>query len=134
MPILDWGLGRGRYKMAQSNLELAQVTSDQALVDFEQNLILDAEQFNLQKAQVAVAAKSDTVAMRMYEVTKQRFLIGKIAILELNNADTKKDQNRRNYIQALQNYWNYFYNIRNLALFDFVNRKPLETEFEKLLE
>ncbi len=134
VPILDWGLGRGRYKMAQSNLELAQVTSDQALVDFEQNLILDVEQFNLQKAQVAVAAKSDTVAMRMYEVTKQRFLIGKIAILELNNADTKKDSNRRAFIQALQNYWNYFYNIRTLALYDFLNRKPLETEFEKLLE
>ena len=134
LPILDWGLGRGRYKMAVSNLELAQVTSDQALVDFEQNLILDVEQFNLQRAQVAVAAKSDTVAMRMYEVTKQRFLIGKIAILELNNADTKKDQNRRQYIQALQNYWSYYYNIRSLALYDFVNRKPLETEFEKLLE
>lgn len=134
VPILDWGLGRGRYKMAVSNLELAQVTSDQALVDFEQNLVLDVEQFNLQKAQVAVAAKSDTVAMRMYEVTKQRFLIGKIAILELNNADTKKDQNRRQYIQALQNYWSYYYNIRSLALYDFVNRKPLETEFEKLLE
>jgi outer membrane protein TolC len=134
VPILDWGLGRGRYKIAQYNLDLAQVTSDQALVDFEQNLILDVEQFNLQKAQVAVAAQSDTVAMRMYEVTKQRFLIGKIAILELNNADTKKDQNRRAYIQALQNYWNYYYNIRSLALFDFLNRKPLETEFEKLLE
>ncbi len=134
MPILDWGLGRGKYKMAVSNLELAQVTADQARVDFEQNLVLDVEQFNLQKAQVAVAAKSDTVAMRMYEVTKQRFLIGKIAILELNNADTKKDQNRRAFIQALQNYWNYYYNIRSLALYDFLNRKPIETEFEKLLE
>jgi outer membrane protein TolC len=134
VPILDWGLGRGKYKVAQYNLDLAQVTSDQALVDFEQNLILDVEQFNLQKAQVAVAAKSDTVAMRMYEVTKQRFLIGKIAILELNNADTKKDQNRRAFIQALQDYWNFYYNIRGLALFDFLNRKPLETEFEKLLE
>jgi outer membrane protein len=134
VPILDWGLGRGKYKMAQSSLELAQVTRDQALVDFEQNLILDAEQFNLQRAQVLVAAKSDTVAMRMYEVTKQRFLIGKIAILELNNADTKKDQNRRAFIQALQNYWSYFYNVRSLALYDFLNRKPLETEFAKLLE
>jgi outer membrane protein TolC len=134
LPILDWGLGRGRYKMAQSSLELAQVQSDQAIVDFEQNLILDVEQFNLQRDQVAVAAKSDTVAMRMYEVTKQRFLIGKIAILELNNADTKKDQNRRQFVQALQNYWNYFYNMRSLALYDFVARKPLETEFEKLLE
>jgi len=134
VPILDWGLGRGKYKMAQSSLELAQVQSDQALIDFEQNLILDVEQFNLQKEQVGIAAKSDTVAMKMFEVTKQRFLIGKIAVLELNNADTKKDQNKRAYVQSLQNYWNYFYNIRSLALYDFINRKPLETEYEKLLE
>ncbi len=134
VPILDWGLGRGKYQMARSSLELAQVTADQAIIDFEQNLVLDVEQFNLQKEQEKVAAKSDTVAMRMYEVTKQRFLIGKIAILELNNADTKKDQNRRSYIQQLQIYWNYFYNIRSLALYDFLNRKPLETEFEKLLD
>ena len=134
LPILDWGLGRGKYKMAQSSLELAQVQSEQALIDFQQNLVLDVEQFNLQANQVAIAAKSDTVAMKMFEVTKQRFLIGKIAVLELNNADTKKDQNRRAYVQALQNYWNYFYNIRNLALYDFVNRKHLESDYEKLLQ
>jgi len=134
MPLLDWGLGKGRYRMAQSSLELAQVQSQQALVDFEQKLLLDVEQFNLQANQVAIAAKSDTVAMKMYEVTKQRFLIGKISVLELNNADTKKDQNKRAYVMALQNYWNYFYNLRNLALYDFIDRKPLETEFEKLLD
>ena len=88
----DWG--RGRYRMAQSSLELAQVQSDQAIVDFEQNLFLDVEQFNLQTNQVAIAAKSDTVAMKMFEVTKQRFLIGKIAVLELNNADTRKTRTR----------------------------------------
>ncbi len=134
IPILDWGLGRGKFKMAQSSLELAEVQSKQAITDFEQNLRLDVEQFNLQAAQVGIAAKSDTVAQKMYEVTKQRFLIGKIAVLELNNADTKKDQNRRAYVQSLQNYWNYYYNLRNLTLFDFVNRKPLETEYDKLLE
>lgn len=134
MPILDWGLKRGQYRMAQSSLELAQVQSAQALTDFDQNLYLDVEQFNIQRNQVMIAAKSDTVATRMYLVTKQRFMIGKIAILELNNADTRKDQNRRAYVQALQNYWNYFYNLRSLALYDFLNKKPLETEFEKLLE
>jgi len=134
VPILDWGRGKGNFKMAQSSLELAQVQQKQSLTDFEQNLFLDVEQFNLQANQVAIAAKSDTVAMRMYEVTKQRFLIGKIAILDLNNADTKKDQNRRAYVQALQNYWNYFYNIRSLALYDFVNKKPLESDYEKLVE
>ena len=133
VPILDWGLGRGRYQMAQSSLELVQVQSDQALIDFQQNLFLDVEQFNLQKDQVAIAAKSDTVAMKMFEVTKQRFLIGKISVLELNNADTRKDQNRRAYVQSLQNYWSYFYNIRSLSLYDFVNRKPLDTDYDNLL-
>ena len=92
------------------------------------------EQFNLQAEQVGIAAKSDTVAQKMYEVTKQRFLIGKIAVLELNNADTKKDQNKRAYVQSLQNYWNYFYNLRNLTLYDFVNKRPLETDYDKLLQ
>ena len=134
LPILDWGRGKGNYRMAQSSLELTQVQAQQAIVDFQQNLALDVEQFNLQKNQVAIAAKSDTVAMRMFEVTKQRFLIGKIAILDLNNADTKKDQNKRAYVQALQNYWSYFYNMRSYALYDFLNKKPLETDYEKLLQ
>ena len=134
LPILDWGLGRGRYNLAQSSLELAQVQVEQALVDFQQNLFLDVEQFNLQKSQVAIAAKSDTVAMKRYEVTKQRFLIGKIAVLDLNDADSRKDQNKRAYVQALQNYWNYFYNLRSLTLYDFIDKKPLGTDFEKLLQ
>ncbi|HLN55093.1 MAG TPA: TolC family protein [Bacteroidales bacterium] len=134
LPILDWGLGRGRYLMAKYNLDLAQVQSNQAITDFEQNLYLDVEQFNLQAEQVRTAATSDTVAMRRYEVTKQRFLIGKIQVLDLNDADARKDENRRAYVQQLQNYWNYFYNLRSLTLFDFINRKPLETAYEELIK
>jgi outer membrane protein TolC len=134
LPILDWGLGRGRYRMAQSSLELAKVQSNQAIVDFQQNLYLDVEQFNLQKSQVEIAAKADTVAMKRYEVTKQRFLIGKIAVLDLNDADSRKDQNKRAYLQSLQDYWTYFYTIRSLTLFDFIENRPLETDYEKLLQ
>ena len=134
LPILDWGLAGGKVKMAQSSLELAQVQADQAITDFTQNLSLNVEMFNLQASQVAIAAKSDTVGQQLYEVTKARFMIGKIAILDLNNADTKKDENRRSYVQALQNYWSYFYNMRSTALFDFVARKPLEANYDELLK
>jgi outer membrane protein len=134
VPILDWGRGMGNYRMAQSSLELTQVQVKQALTDFQQNLFLDVEQFNLQKNQVEIAALSDTVAQKRYEVTKQRFLIGKIAVLDLNDADSRKDENRRAYVQALQNYWSYFYNIRSLTLFDFITRKPLEVDYDKLLK
>lgn len=134
LPILDWGRGRGNFKMAQSSLELTQTQAKQALTDFQQNLFLDVEQFNLQKSQVSIAAKSDTVAMKRYEVTKQRFLIGKIAVLDLNDADSRKDQNKRAYVQSLQDYWSFFYNLRSITLFDFINKRPLETDYDKLIQ
>jgi len=134
IPIMDWGLRRGRYRMAQSSEEVVKTQVQQSMIDFEQQLFLDVAQFNLQDDQVRIAAKSDTVAMKMFEVTKQRFLIGNVDVLELNNADTKKDENRRGYIQALQNYWTYYYNMRSLTLFDFEANKPIETEFESLIE
>ncbi|MBS0010290.1 MAG: TolC family protein [Bacteroidales bacterium] len=134
IPIMDWGLRRGRYRMAQSSEEVTKTQVQQSVIDFEQQLFLDVAQFNLQKDQVRIAAKSDTVAMKMYEVTKQRFLIGNVDVLELNNADTKKDENRRGYIQALQNYWTYYYNIRSLTLYDFEADRPIETNFDTLIE
>jgi outer membrane protein len=133
MPIVDWGLSRGRYRMAQSSQELSRVQVEQALTDFEENILLDVEQFNLQNDQVRIAAKSDEVAARRYEVTKQRFLIGRIDVLELNDADTRKDQNRRAYVQAIQNYWMFYYNMRSLTLYDFQTNKVLEADFDGLV-
>ncbi|HDZ40938.1 MAG TPA: TolC family protein [Bacteroidetes bacterium] len=133
IPIMDWGLRRGRFRMAQSSQEVTKTQVQQSMIDFEQQLFLEVAQFNLQEDQVRIAAKSDTVAMKMYEVTKQRFLIGNVDVLELNNADTKKDENRRGYIQALQNYWTYYYNIRSLTLYDFEANKPIEYDFDELI-
>jgi outer membrane protein TolC len=134
VPIVDWGLRKGKYRMAQSNEEVIKTTVQQSRIDFEQNLFLDVAQFNLQDDQVVTAAKSDTVAMKMYEVTKQRFLIGNVDVLDLNNADTKKDENRRAFIQSLQNYWSYYYNLRRLTLFDFEKGVALEADFEIMIE
>jgi outer membrane protein TolC len=134
LPIVDWGQGRGKYKMARSSLELAEVQSEQSRIDFIQQLMLDVQQFNLQDDQVNIAAKADTVAAKMFVVTKQRFLIGKIDVLELNNADTKKDSNRRAYIEALNNYWTYFYNLRAVALYDFVKQQPLDADYRGLVK
>jgi outer membrane protein TolC len=133
IPILDWGLRKGRYKMAQSSQEVTRTQVQQSMIDFEQQLFLDVAQFNLQEDQVRIAAKSDTVAMKMYEVTKQRFLIGNVDVLELNNADTKKDENKRGYIQALQEYWTFYYNLRSLTLYNFEARKPIEYDFDELI-
>ncbi len=134
MPIVDWGLGKGRYKMAQSSQEVVKTTVQQARTDFEQNIFLNVAQFNLQDDQLFSAAKADTIARKRYEVSKQRFLIGKIDVLDLNVADTEKDVAKREYLSALRNYWTYFYTVRRITLYDFENDLPVSTDFTKLVD
>ncbi|HDR89879.1 MAG TPA: TolC family protein [Bacteroidetes bacterium] len=134
VPIMDWGLGRGRYKMAQSSQELVRTTVQQSFNDFEQNIFLNVMNFNLQDDQVQIAAKADTIAQKRYDVSKQRYLIGKIDVLDMNVAMEEKDVAKRGYISALRNFWDSFFAIRRLCLYDFIEDQPLQADFEALVE
>lgn len=134
VPIIDWGLGRGKYKMAKSNQDMLKITVSQAEIDFLQDLYLKVKQFNLQQKQLYIAAKADTVAQLRYDVAKQRFYIGKIFVSDLNIALTDKDIAKRSYLAQLKNYWQYYYNIRKLTLFDFEKNVPLMVDYEGLLK
>lgn len=133
IPILDWGLGRGRYKMAQSAEDVVKINVLQSKSDFEQQIFLQVMQFNLQDDQLVIASKADTIAAKRYEVTKQRFLIGRIDVLDLNVALEEKDVARRGYVQALRNYWDYYYSLRILTLYDWIRNEKLEQDFNEVL-
>jgi len=134
IPILDWGRGRGRVRMAKSSQAVVRNQVEQAYADFEQDVVLKVRQFNMQDAQFQIAAKSDTIAQKRYNVSKQRFLIDKITITDMNNAQLDRDRSQQNYVNALRNYWNFYYTIRQLSLYDYINGKPLETDFDKLVK
>ncbi len=133
VPILDWGLGRGQYRMAQSAQEVVKTNVQQSQIDFDENIFLQVMQFNLQDDQVAIASKADTIADLRYEVTKQRFLIGKIDVLDLNVALEEKDVARRGYVQAMRNFWDYYYDLRGLTLYDWLRDIKLVEDFDELL-
>jgi outer membrane protein TolC len=132
IPLVDWGLGKGKYKMAQSNRELIKTVIDQQKNEFEQDVFLKVMQFNLQEQQIKTANKADTVAQLRYELSKQRFLIGKISITDLNIALNEKDIARRGYINTMQSYYSNLFDIRKLCLYDFEKDKALEENFESL--
>lgn len=134
VPIIDWGLGKGKYRMAKSNAEVTKITVDQSIFEFEQGVYLQVAQFNMQENQLKISAKADTVAEMSFEISKQRFYIGKIDITDLNLALKAKDLAKRNYIDQLKNYWYYYYTIRKLTLFDFEKRQTLTADFRELLK
>ncbi|HCT69863.1 MAG TPA: TolC family protein, partial [Bacteroidales bacterium] len=132
VPILDWGLTRGKIKLAESDRELERTAVQQEMIDFDQEIFLKVMQFNMQRRQLEIAAKSDTVAVKRYEVTKQRYLIGKIGIIDLNLAQTEKDNAQQGYIASLSSYWRSFYELRKLTLFDFIEGRRILFNFNDI--
>lgn len=132
IPIIDWGLGEGRYKMAQSRHQMVQTDIKRSRTEFEQNVGLRVMKFNLQDDQVKVKHQAELTAQKRYDITKKRFMVGKVDVLDLNVASNDKDVAKRNYISSLRNYWLDYFEIRQITLYDFLKDKALEADFQEL--
>jgi hypothetical protein len=58
---------------------------------------------------------------------------GTIGVTELNNAQNEKDNASNRYINDLGNFWQYYFNIRKMSLFDYLTREDLSAEFDKMV-
>lgn len=134
IPILDWGKRKGQVKMAESIYELEMTSIDQEKIDFNQSIYLKVGEFNIQKNQLIIAAKSDTIAQKSFNVSKNRYLIGKIGVTDLNIAQTEADGAKAGYISALRSYWRNYIDIRKLTLYDFQEGKDLNVNYEDIYE
>lgn len=134
MPIMDWGLGKGRVKMAKSREELVRAQVDQEMNDYKQNIFIKVIQFNNQVTQCNLSARADSIAQERYANARSRFLEGAISVTDLNNAQSEKDQASTRYINDLSNFWQYYFNIRKISLFDFINKREIAAEFEEMVD
>lgn len=125
VPIADWGKARSRREIAQSNLELTQRRVDQERINFEREVLVKVQQFDLIRLQVDIAGRAFEVAQKKRELSRNRYLVGKIGVTELNIAISEEINARRNYINALRDYWLAYYELRRLTLYDFEADRPL---------
>lgn len=125
VPIADWGKSKARREVALSNLELEQKQIDQEKENFRRIVILRAQQFELVRRNTEIAERYLESARKRYEISYQRYLIGKISITDLNLALTDQESARRAYLQSLRDFWMAQFEIRGLTLYDFVKDRSL---------
>jgi outer membrane protein TolC len=125
MPMVQWGAGRSDVEAAKAD-EIRVAANNKSRRDA---LVEDARfsVLQLQQAQrnVILAAKADTVAAKQFEVAKNRYIIGKIAILDLYNAQTEKDAAVIARVQSLRTYWTAYYHLRRVSLYDFAKKQEM---------
>jgi len=125
VPIADWGKSKARREVALSNLDLEQRQVDQEKENFRRTVVLRAQQFDLVQRNAEIAERYLEAARKRYEISYQRYLIGKISVTDLNLALADQESARRGYLQSVREFWMALYEIRGMTLYDFVADKSL---------
>lgn len=132
IPILDWGVNKGKYNVAKSNLSVAELSTKQEEIKIEEEILMTLGDFQVQQQIIVSAEEALELASQAYQQTQERFIIGKADINSLTLANDRHQQAQRNYISALRNYWLNYYKIRKYTLFDFEVGESIQINFENL--
>lgn len=133
LPIFDWGVSKGRVKMAEADLEVTKTQLEQAHETYLQELRTTILQFNMQSDQCKNALRAQDIADERYGITKQRYEAGAVTVTDLNTAQQESEDARAQYIRQLQTFWTGYYNLRKATLYDWERKQDLTTDFDAII-
>lgn len=126
VPLFQWGKSDAEIEAAVINKERVEIDNKQKRKVFETQVKFQTLQFKQLQKQVLIAAKSDTIATKRFDVAYKRFMIGKIDMNDLFLAQEEKNAAFQRYINTLKNYWVSYYQLRKTTLYDFRTNTGIE--------
>ncbi|WP_216848916.1 TolC family protein [Pedobacter sp. L105] len=118
IPIIDWGRTKQKINIATSNLETVNYTIAQEEIELKHEITNLVDNLQLVSNNISITQQADTIAEERYELTQEQFRFGKTTVTELNIALNEKDTAKRSYISALRNFWESYYQLRVLTLYN----------------
>ncbi|HEX2630745.1 MAG TPA: TolC family protein [Chitinophagaceae bacterium] len=116
LTIADWG--RRKNNIALTELEKKLTETDIKLE--ESRLLLEigniVDELQALKSNIVLSVKLDTLSQKRFAVANRLFQSGRLTLLELQAAQFEKDSARKNYILALQRFWEQWYLLKARTL------------------
>lgn len=134
VPIFDWGQGRGKVKKAEAAAEVVKAQVQQAENDKRLALFTAVGQFNGQKRRCEISRRARDIAAERYRIVMENFRSGSATVTDLNTARSESDSALQQYIEDLGDFWNYYYTLRKLTLYDFIENKDITVAYEEMVE
>ena len=133
IPIYDWGMGRGKVRMAKTDVEITKTQIEQANIEFAHDVRTKVLQFNNQAEQCKTSLRAQDIAAERYDIMKKRFENGSVTVTELNTAQEEFESAQHQYISQLQQFWTDYYGIQKLTLYDFIRKENIGVNFNDLV-
>jgi outer membrane protein len=126
VPLLDWGRAKSQIRTAEAVQQYTQISVEQEEQSMHQEIRMLSKQFEMHRQKLLISQKADTIAQKRFDIAMKRYIIGKIAITDLNIAQQEKDQAKLEYIRDLRDFWHTYFDIRKRTLYDFQADKPIQ--------
>lgn len=130
VPLVDWGVRKGKLNMARGNLSVVETAAQQEEVSIEQEVTMAVGDSYVQHGLIESADQAVQLAELAYTQTHRRFLIGEADVNALLLAQNRKQTAEQNYIGALRSFWQTYYKLRRLTLHDFIQGCAITYDME----
>lgn len=125
VPVFQWGINRNKLRIAQNEHETALLEQEYTIDNFKEEIHDNVFGYNMSRKLMDAADRKYELSARQYSFAAMRFNTGKIAAIELTDANRKYLQAKQNYISVLKDLFTKYYKIRHLALYDFMEGKDM---------
>ncbi|MFK7776177.1 MAG: TolC family protein [Saprospiraceae bacterium] len=119
VPIVDWGAQRSRVTLAQAQSDFLRKSITQNKLQLEANIQQTVDAFNNLQEQLQLNQEMKQLAQERFDIIKESFVLGAISITDLTLAQREKDQTAREYVFTLSQYWQNYYELKTMTLYDF---------------
>lgn len=133
LPIFDWGVSKGRIRMAQSRLEVVRTQQEQAHEDYIQELRKKVLQFNAQPVQCRNARRAQEIAEERYDIMRRRYEAGTVSVTDLNTALQEMTAAKAQYISQLYTFWSDYYGLQKSTLYDWMTQRDILIDVEQMV-
>lgn len=134
VPIFDWGMGRGKVRMAKARRDVVSSQLEQSETVYRQEVLTLVKRLQYQYGQCLIARKAREVARQRYAASLERFRQGNISVLELNTAQGENASAHYQYVTILGTFWSNYYQLRQKTLYDCLSKTDIVVELNRLVE
>ena len=130
LPIFDWGVSKGRVRVAKAQLEVVRTQQEKTHEDYIQELRKKVMQFNAQPALVRNALRAQEIAEERYDIMRRRYEAGTVSVTDLNTALQEMTSAKTQYISQLNTFWSDYYSLQKSTLYDWTTNKDIIYEMK----
>lgn len=130
LPLFDWGVKKGKVKIAEANLDVLKTELEIADEEFRQKIRTYVKTFNAQCSQYGDSRRMLEIAGERYELTLKRFENGGVSVTDLNTAQQEFDNAQSQYISQLSELWTSYYEIQKATLHNYRTGVDLDYDLD----